>query len=171
MAASELSWSCASCGKVHRGLPAITFGAPSHYYALPEDERPSRTYLTLDTCVVDDEAFYVRSVLVLPVLACTETLEWGVWSSLSEANFMRYQEAFGSHDQSKLGSMFSWFASWLPDYPDTLNLRCRIIPRDSRQRPLVEFDSSQDHPLIRDWLDGITAERAIAFVEPLLHGL
>ena len=169
MEADEPAWACGSCGKIHRGLPAIAFEAPAHYYSVPGEERSARVLLTPDSCVVDSSAFYVRTVLHVPVHGCRETLEWGVWSSLSEANFQRYLNAFDDLDQSRLGPMPSWFASILPGYPSTLNLRSRILPRDKRQRPSVEFDPAQDHPLVADIRDGIALERAIEFVEPVLH--
>ncbi|MGO9486052.1 MAG: DUF2199 domain-containing protein [Rhodomicrobium sp.] len=169
MAPGELTWACSSCGNIHRGLPAIGFEAPAHYYSVPEEERTGRVFLTGDLRVVDGKAFYARCVLQVPVLGHDDTLDWGVWSSLSEDNFLKYQETFDDTDQSKLGPMFGWFASVLQGYPTTLNLRCNVIPADNRKRPHIEFDPSQDHPLIADTQNGISIERAIAFVEPMLH--
>ncbi len=165
----ELTWSCATCGEIHRGLPAIAFDAPAHYYSIPAQELSARAHLTSDTCVVDGSAFYVRTVLVVPIVGLRSVLELGVWSSLSETNFLRYQESFTGFDQSKLGPMPSWFASSLPSYPNTLNMRSRILPRDNRKRPLVEFDPSQDHPLVQDVRDGLSLDRAVAFAEQALH--
>jgi hypothetical protein len=165
----EPEWTCAVCGETHRGLPALAFEAPAHYYLIPWEQRSERALLTPDTCVVDGAAFYVRTVLHVPVQGQSATLEWGVWSSLSEANFQRYLNAFEDMDQSRLGPMPSWFASILPGYSSTLNLRSRILPQDNRQRPVVEFDPAQDHPLVADIRDGIALERATEFVEPILH--
>lgn len=53
----ELVWTCSVCEKIHRGLPAIAFDAPSLYYRIPEEDRISRAVLTNDTCVIDDEDF------------------------------------------------------------------------------------------------------------------
>jgi hypothetical protein len=169
MTSSELTWTCSVCEKIHRGLPAIAFNAPAHYYGIPVEERPKRTELNEDFCVIDAQAFYVRCVLVAPVIGRKETVEWGVWSSLSEENFQRYNEAFFQPDQGKLGPMFGWFAVELVGYPSTLNLRCNVVPADDRQRPHILFDPSQDHPLIADIQNGIPLERAISFVEPLMH--
>jgi hypothetical protein len=169
MGADELTWTCSVCGKIHRGLPAIAFKAPDHYYGIAEQEREERAILDEDFCVIDRNAFYVRCVLNVPITGLNHSLEWGVWSSLSEANFRRYNETFHDLDQSKLGPMFSWFASSLPDYPRTLSLRCNVVPADNRKRPHIHFDPSQDHPLIADIKNGISLERAIAFVEPTLH--
>jgi hypothetical protein len=151
-------------------LPAIAFDAPAHYsQGVPKEERADRAQLNEDFCVIDNNAFYVRCVLNIPILEHKDSLEWGVWSSLSEANFRKYSETFHDLDQSKLGPMFSWFSSILPNYPSTLSLRCNVVPADNRQRPHILFDPSQDHPLLADIKNGITLERAIAFVEPSLH--
>ena len=170
--AGTISFTCSRCNKVHEGLPAIAFDAPSHYYGLSEDERASRAKLNQDLCVIDGEegrVFYVRAVLEIPIIGHTETLEWGTWGSLSEQSFESYVQSFDDLDQSKLGALFSWFASCLPGYPSTLGLRSRIVPRDDRQRPHVEFDPTQDHPLVLDKINGIDLERAIEFVMPVLH--
>jgi hypothetical protein len=105
MTGSELTWTCSVCEKIHRGLPAIAFNAPEHYYGIQAEERPRRTELNEDFCLIDGDAFYIRSVLEVPISGRNETLEWGVWSSLSEAHFLRYKEAFLDMDQSKLGPM------------------------------------------------------------------
>ncbi|MGA7324659.1 MAG: DUF2199 domain-containing protein [Rhodomicrobium sp.] len=169
MSANEITWTCSVCENIHRGLPAIAFKAPAHYYGIPEEERAQRTKLNEDFCVIDREAFYVRCVLSVPISGVDDLLEWGIWSSLSEANFRKYNETFHDLDQGKLGPMFSWFASSLPKYPRTLSLRCNVVPVDIRKRPHIHFDPSQDHPLIGDIRNGISLEQAIAFVEPTVH--
>lgn len=165
----RIVYQCRKCHNVHEGLPSITFDAPYYYHLLTEAERAERTTLTADTCRVDDEEFFVRAVLEIPVIGHTECLAWGVWGSVSRANFERYGSTFHDRDQGKLDPMFSWFASHLPDYPETLNLRCRMIPRDDRMRPLIEFAPGQDHALVADKETGISLERAIAFAVPVLH--
>lgn len=167
--ADELIWSCSVCEKIHRGLPAIAFEAPAHYHSISVEERGERTKLDKDFCVIDDEAFYVRSVLVIPILGHEETLEWGVWSSLSETNFKRYQSTFSDHDQAKLGPMFSWFGSGLPLYDDTIGLRCNVVAQNDRKRPFIEFDPEQDHQLVLDQMRGISLERALEFAVLALH--
>lgn len=165
----RIVYRCTQCEKIHEGLPAIAYDAPAHYYDLAEDERAGRAVLTDDLCSIDGESWFVRAVLKIPVVEHTECLDWGVWGSLSEANFGRYRAALRDGDQSKLGPMFSWFASRLPDYADTLNLRCTIVPRNGRQRPLIAFHPDDDHSLVLDQRTGISLERAIEFVKPVLH--
>jgi hypothetical protein len=169
MMSDRIVYRCTQCEKVHEGLPAIAYDAPLHYYELSEDERVNKAVLTDDLCGIGGEQWFVRAVLEIPVIGHAEKLEWGVWGSLSEANFRRYRDSFDDSHQSRIGPMFSWFSSRLPGYPDTLNLRCRIVPRDARQRPLVEFHPDDGHALVLDQRNGISLERAIAFVIPVLH--
>jgi hypothetical protein len=167
--ADKIVYQCRHCHDVHEGLPSIAFDAPCYYHLLSKAEQTARTTLTSDLCSVDEEEFFVRAVLEIPVIGYTERLVWGVWGSLSRASFERYSSTFGGHDQGKLEPMFSWFASRLPDYPETLSLRCRMVPRNDRLRPVIEFAPDQEHALIADAESGISLERAIAFVMPVLH--
>lgn len=52
MSANEITWTCSVCDKIHRGLPAIAFKAPTHYHGIPEEERAERTTLNEDFCVI-----------------------------------------------------------------------------------------------------------------------
>ncbi|MBN9267578.1 MAG: DUF2199 domain-containing protein [Hyphomicrobium sp.] len=111
---------------------------------------------------------YVRCVLILPIIDADEPLEWGVWSTLSEENFKRYRQTFGDNDQSKLGDMFGWFSSHCPGYPETAGLKCNVIARDGKQRPLIRLEPT-DHPLAIDQRDGITLARAVELAAPWLR--
>jgi hypothetical protein len=111
----------------------------------------------------------VRAVLEIPIIGQSETLEWGVWGSLSETSFERYVQSFDDPDQSKIGALFSWFSSSLPGYAFEESLRCSLLPQDNRQRPHVVFHPDDTHPLALDKKNGISLERAIEFVMPVLH--
>ena len=145
---ARITFKCSTCEKIHQGLPAIAFDAPWPYYTLSPEERAKRSVLTSDTCVIDEKEYFVRAVLEMPIVGQAETLEWGVWGSLSERNFARYNTTFYDLDQSKLGPLFSWFASRLPGYSFAESLRCNLMPRDDRQRPFVEFHPDDTQPLV-----------------------
>jgi hypothetical protein len=113
---------------------------------------------------------FVRCVLRLPVLGGDDTLEWGVWSSLSAANFKRYRNTFRSARQSELGEMFGWFSSQCPGYPETSGLKCHVVPQDGGIRPLIDLEPT-DHPLAVDQRNGITPARAVELAGPWLPAL
>ena len=83
-----------------------------------------------------DEHYFVRCVLVLPILgAPDDAFGFGVWSSLSRKNFEVYVDTFDSGEQDTLGPWFGWFSNRLRGYPDTANLKCQVHPRGGRRRP------------------------------------
>ena len=165
---SEFSWTCPCCGEQQEGLPALAFTTPDN---LPE--------LTMwqwfrhggygDDLYVDRESggYFVRCVLEIPIIGCEQPLEWGVWSSLSEANFKHYRKTMGGKDRSKLDAMFGWFSSHLPGYPETRGLKCNVVARDAGLRPLIDLEPT-DHPLAIDQRNGITKDRAIDLAGPWL---
>jgi len=79
---------CASCGEVHRGVPAFGTDAPFNYYAVAAEHRAQRCVLGTDDCIIDEKYFFVRGCIEVPVRGEAEPFSWGVWVSakLTEAN-------------------------------------------------------------------------------------
>jgi hypothetical protein len=73
---------CSSCGEWHEGMPTFGADAPLYFYAIPEQEREARCVLTSDTCSIDQEFFFVRGCLEIPVEGAMEPFVWGVWASV-----------------------------------------------------------------------------------------
>jgi hypothetical protein len=157
---------CATCDAWHEGFPDMGFVAPDYAADIPEAERVARLYLTSDFCVVEDEHFFIRCQLSLPIRGLDEKFGWGVWSSLSEANFMRYQEAYGQ-DMTDWDPMFGYLANQLPDYPNTLNLKLSVQPRAAGLRPTLMLEPT-DHPLAIEQRDGVALESVLKIVQPFL---
>jgi hypothetical protein len=80
------SFKCASCGEVHEGMPSFGAHAPLTYYDVPQEEREHRCDLGSDDCVVDEEFFFVRGCIEIPVIGETEPFSWGVVKTLSGHN-------------------------------------------------------------------------------------
>src|SRR5258708_11551929 len=54
--------------------------------------RSGVNFLSEDFCVLEDEHFFVRGVLLIPIIGTGTSLGYGVWSTLSRANFQIYLE-------------------------------------------------------------------------------
>lgn len=162
---SGFSFVCRCCGDAHDGLPDIGFTAPYFWDEMDAAARPADNKLNSDFCVVGGEHYFIRCVLDVPVRGTDAVLGWGVWVSQSKSNYELYGEAF---DATPGRVTFGYLANRLPNYPDTLNMPTQVHWQTDGNRPLVELDES-DHPLYRDWVDGITRERAIDFAMLTLH--
>jgi hypothetical protein len=154
---AKIRFTCACCGRTIEGLPDLAYDAPLHYRQLTPEEQ-GKAWLSADLCVVDEDRF-VRVVCPIPILGADEFFNWGVWVSLSAANFDRHVSTF-NQDQSHLDVMFGWLCNRIPGYPDTLNLQTTVAPSGGRQRPTIWInDVHADHPLHIEQNDGMTMER------------
>lgn len=140
------------------------YDRPRYAADVPEDECPSRVFLTTDLCVVDDEHYFIRCVLPLKIRGIEDTFCWGVWSTLSQANFRRYRASY-DEDMSDWDPMFGYLSNALPGYPDTLGLKVSVQSQKKGKRPTVTLEPT-DHPLAIDQRDGISFEEILKIVNP-----
>jgi hypothetical protein len=121
-------------------------------------EKLHRTFLDEEYCAIDDENFFVRGIINLPIIGTDETFCWGVWGSLSRQNFEILIKADEDESPVDLPPMFSWLSSQIPDYPDTLSMKMYAHIQEPGSRPHFELQLS-DHPLSQEFHNGISPER------------
>lgn len=158
---------CSSCHNWHEGFPDIGFDQPLYASEVPERERKRRVLLTSDLCIVDDEHFFVRCMLLIPINETNDKFGWGIWSTLSKDNFLRYQKQFDD-DMSGWQPMFGYLSNRIPEYPDTLNLKLSVQPMRRGDRPHATLEPT-DHPLAVDQRNGMSLEKALKIADPFLH--
>jgi hypothetical protein len=163
-----MNFTCSCCRQVHEGPADIAFAAPYYYYTVSADQRGHRCLLTSDLCSIDNENFFIRGCLDIPIIGSDEHFSWGAWSSVSRANFEKYREVLDDSRQAHVGPFFGWLSVRLPGYPDTLTLKVMAHLRDDRARPWFELEESE-HPLSADHRRGITMERLRQIYEAHLH--
>ncbi|HEY2461792.1 MAG TPA: DUF2199 domain-containing protein [Candidatus Acidoferrum sp.] len=164
---SDLQWKCDSCEEWHCG-PCLDFGFDSPYYWSEESEKASllpnlsknrgKTFLDDDYCAINDENFFVRGLIHLPILGAAETFRWGVWGSLSRENFNTLLEGNEDPKRVDLRPMFSWLSTQLPGYPDTLNLKMYAHIQEVGYCPNFRLELT-DHPLSQEYHKGVSPER------------
>jgi hypothetical protein len=150
-------YTCSCCGKYHEEL-STSYGnpAPVYYYEAEPEEQDERFKLDDDLCIMDNEHFFIRGCIEIPIIGTDEHLIWGVWVSLSEPNFNKTKELWDN--QELLEPMLGWLSTDLPCYPDTVNLKARVHPRANGIRPYIELEPT-DHPLAVEYRNGVTVER------------
>jgi len=84
-------------------MPGYAADAPLYYYSIPLAERAARCALDNDTCIVDQEFFFVRGCVEIPVHGEPDPFIWGVWASLSKSSFDKFMGCFDSTDRSHIG--------------------------------------------------------------------
>jgi hypothetical protein len=169
---AEREWTCGGCNQTHTGIFDLSVRAPAYWqgsedYAANGQLGKFTPFLSEDFCVIEDNHF-VRAVLPLPLIGWEgQSFAYGVWVSLSEANFKRYVAQFDDKVVDETQAWFGWLSTGLAGYPDTLSLKTDVHPRSGRQRPVVMIQPCE-HPLYIEQRDGITFDRLMEIYA--LHG-
>ncbi|HEY2783841.1 MAG TPA: DUF2199 domain-containing protein [Fimbriiglobus sp.] len=151
------TYRCITCGQDHDGLPDIGATYPDPWFGVPEVERSSRVQWTSDTCRIDDD-YFIRGVILIPVVDYPQSFGFGAWISQSKENFESYVKNYNSPD---IGPFFGWLCTRIHSYQpaDTYLLKTKAHFVGHGQRPLIEVEPT-DHPLALDQQNGITLARA-----------
>lgn len=125
--------------------------------------------MTSDVCVVDDQHYFVRGVIEIPIIGFEEDrFRWGAWVSLSKKSYDEVIELW-KVDPAGHGPYFGWLDSALPLYsPTTLGLKTNVHLQANNLRPWIEVEPT-DHPLALEQRNGITIERVQEIAAALLH--
>ena len=167
----EEGFVCSSCGEFHEGIP-LDYGHqfPDYYFEVPPAERDERIQVDDDLCIVDDEFFFIRGCIEIPIIEEDNYFVWGVWCSLSRKSFERVMELWDAENVENEPPFFGWLNSFLPKdiYPNTLNLKTNVYLKNNNQRPFIHVEPTE-HPLAVEQVNGITMERVKEIVEILIH--
>lgn len=164
------SFKCAACGKVHKGLP-LSFAAecPDMYATMSRDERDARCVRGSDQYIIDQQWFFVRACLEIPITGSTNPFLWGLWVSVREDVFDEIADCWELKGREKSHGPFKGrLANSLAVYPETLNLKTEIVLQPLGTRPLL-FIEEKDHTLAVEQSKGIDMQRARELASLLLH--
>lgn len=164
------AWTCRCCGQQFDELP-MSFApeAPDPWFGLTEAERASRGSIDSDLCVIDQQHFFVRGCLELPVADAETPFVWGVWVSVAKSNFDRIRQLWEVETRASEPPMFGWLCNDLRIYPTTFGLKTSVHLRDAGLRPLIQLEPS-DHPLAVEQREGISLSRVEEIATQALAG-
>jgi hypothetical protein len=152
-------YQCKKCGEWHSDWPAYGFTSPDYYYWLTEEEK-KQSELSENFCIVqepDGTHYFIRAVLIQSVNDRCETVDYGVWTSLSEQSFLDYRNNF--NNPAHQTQYFGWLANQMPDYAND-SIKLTVVTNQLGERPAVFPHQSQDYPLVHDFYRGISFEEA-----------
>lgn len=164
----RIRFRCPSCTDKHDGFPALAYAMPDVIFALPVAEREARAVISSDLCVLDDVQYFVRCVMVVPVQACGDTIEYGPWVEVDGRDFSRYAVHFNGGGHPAWTAAEGVLANAFPaNSQTTLGLSCLIrSSADPSQRPGVEI-LDHGHALHAEQLNGIALPRAMEIVSQM----
>ena len=162
----EKKYKCAKCGEVHDSLPALGFIYPFHYDILSENDKKEIVEISDDFCIIhhpEQTDYFIRAVMNINIIDCCESLDYGIWVSLSEKSFRDYEENFKQETNEPV--YFGMICNEIPDYEEsTLGLHVNVQVRNGGIRPEV-IPHQAEHQLIKDWENGISLDDALGRIE------
>ncbi|MFI9100122.1 DUF2199 domain-containing protein [Streptomyces fildesensis] len=164
----DLGFLCSTCGEHHEELP-MSYSTMAPDIWEPAFANDPDSILSLDQCVIRNQAFFVRGLIEIPVIGRTDVFAWGVWISLSRESFARASELWETPGRETERPYFGWLSTELSLYPEsTTDLKTNAHTRPVGRRPRVELEPT-DHPLAVEQRTGITMDRVREIAEAVLH--
>ncbi|HVN94102.1 MAG TPA: DUF2199 domain-containing protein [Terracidiphilus sp.] len=165
----ERGFVCRTCGQSHIELP-FSFAAdfPDMYASMAKPDRDARALISSDQCIIDDAWFFIRGCLEIPISDSSEVFIWGLWASVNEKGFDEISASWEETGREiNRGPFKARLANSLTLYPETLNLKMRIVIQPKGTRPL--FVLEEEHPIANAQRDGISRLDAMELSAALLH--
>ena len=129
---------------------------PDMYANMKREERDTRALIGSDQCVIDEQRFFLRGCLEVPILGSEEPFVWGLWVSVKEEVYDEVSDFWTREGREKLhGPYKGRLANSLTVYPETLNLKTEISLQSVGIRPLLKIGEA-DHLLAREQSAGIS---------------
>jgi hypothetical protein len=142
---------------------------PDLYANMNSDERDARAVIGSDQCIVDQQWFFIRGCLEIPIIACDEPFLWGIWASVCEDVFDEISDSWEQRGRENLHDPFKGrLGNSLKVYPETLNLKRTIRMQPVGTRPLFIVEDTE-LPLAIEQKLCITPTAAMELASLLLH--
>jgi hypothetical protein len=117
---------------------------------------------------VDQELFFHRGRLIIPVNDHAEDLIFNVWTSISQENFNMRIELWEDVNRTTQTPYFGWLQTEIPSYGKTLNIKTTALEQEPGIIPLIRI-IEDDHRLTIDQTNGISYQQALQIVGEALR--
>ena len=166
---SHEGFTCGTCGEWHKGLPLgyyISF--PEAYFDVPEGEREARIGPYDEEMVIDDNRFFLKANIEIPIQQQDDKFGWTVWVEMTEKDSKRVSEIWDVPNRASEPPIPIWIACRIGLYMDTLGLKGKLIHTPPNVRRLLVLDDG-DHPLVKEQRSGIGMARVREIASLALH--
>jgi hypothetical protein len=153
---------------MHSEWPALTFKSPFAYDELTLQEKENIAEITSDTCIIhypDQTDRFIRCILHQKITDSCDTLQYGVWVSLSQKNFEDYVV---NYDSDYVVQYFGWLSNNIPQYVFENSIPTTVLTSIGGNRPEIFPHKDFDHPFVHDYYHGISMEEAEKRINEML---
>ena len=158
---------CSVCGEHHdQRLLDIRLALPLVIHLLDADARTRRAWLADDFAVLDDERFFVRGLLELPIPGLEDRFAYGSWVEVSMRDFQELMRHW--HDDDQFDAVECTVANELEPYRDTLGLHATLRATAADRLPAIEL-ADAPHDLVDAQRHGISVGRSDELAAVVLH--
>jgi hypothetical protein len=136
---SDSAIQCLICGQQHiLSDMELSFGLPDEAFTIAETERDKRVKATDDICVIDEQRFYLRSVLGLPLIdQAPEQYHFGVWAEVGPADFKTIFELWDDPAQTEYPAFQARLGNNIPFCGQTNGLNVSLKMTGPSTRPAL----------------------------------
>jgi hypothetical protein len=164
-----VAFTCSVCGQHHdERLLDIRLGLPGVIHAIDPDERTDRAWLADDFAVLDDERFFVRGLLELPIPDIDDRFAYGTWLEVEMPDFQELMRRW--HADEQFAPVDCVLANELEPYRGTVGLRATLHATSADKLPTVELAEAA-HELVHAQHEGITVDRSDELAAVVLHAV
>jgi hypothetical protein len=156
----EFSYKCSKCGKLYEET-LLCFGTdyPNYYYEIPESQRKKRIQLQKSLCIIDEEHYFHRGRLIIPIVDYDKDLIFNVWTTISKDNFEKRNKYWENPNRIDNEPYFGWLQTIIPMYESTLNIKTIAIEQEVGLIPIIR-SIEDNHQLTIDQNSGINYQKA-----------
>ncbi|WP_295752410.1 DUF2199 domain-containing protein [Undibacterium sp.] len=157
---SEDFVTCSCCGKL---VPAsnieLSFRRPDEIAALEEPDINERCKFNDDIYVLDEQRFFIRCTLPLPVHESADHYAIGAWAEIGQTDFTRIWDLWEDENQSNLPAICGTLANKVPLTMGSINCAIEVKLTGPTTRPEIKV-LDELCSLYKEQTFGVTAHRA-----------
>jgi hypothetical protein len=162
---------CTICHKFH-GVEPVSFCSrtPDTYAGIKQADRQHRAMLGTDQCVIDQEQYFLRGIVEIPIVGLDEVFLWGAWARVWQKDYEEMSDFWDTPEREKtIGPYKGRLNNNIPTYePETFDLKCTLMIQPIGTRPLFVIEEPE-HPLAIDQRHGISMNRVLQIASIAYH--
>lgn len=160
---------CACCGEpAPVSALELSFRLPDEVFQLSKAERDARCRLSSEYIVLNDNRFFIRALIPLPVHGRVEPYHIGIWAEVSEKNFFRALALSSKPAQASTPPIPARLANQLPFHESSMGLSLTLQLTGPDTVPEVQLRPCK-HTLYAEQSNGIDEARVLQYAQPVLQ--